>query len=231
MKRKNTVIFLQLVFSLHPKETTLKMADSFQMPGEFGMFFFDGPDAGSEVWKVVRWVCKKNGLYDAVEMIAVKYPFTAGVGRKNLAGGADQNEQAVELSARKLRLELLKLPKKVMMSVYGAEATRENPNPDPGNNSPLFEYLDIWGTNRDGIEADNDPYRDNRERDEDKAIVGDMTPQARMNLILRLIENAYASAMALIIGRYPITTLFDSYITEASKGNAGLALASVANGK
>ena len=200
------------------------------MPGEFGMYFFDGGVANGssglpvedEVRKLTKWVCIKNGLYSALEMLAVKYPFAAGVGRKtaNVGPGGNANTLAVDASAKGLMRALRQLPTLVTDKVY-------NPNAPPAA-SLLAPYVQTW----DQVRTNDAAFRGfGGQEDEDQAIYGDMAPEGRLELVLSLIENTYATELRLIQGRFPLINLFDIYLEQAARGAAGASIASMANGR
>ncbi len=200
------------------------------MPGEFGMYFFDGKDGtfvggsgansslppANQVERLTRWVCIKNGLYSALEMLAVKFPFAAGVGRKVGTDG-DTPKLAVDQSAKGLMGALRQLPKLVWEKVYD------------GTDGLLKDYIDTWKAVAGS--TDYQQYRTAAAQDEDKAIYGDMAPEGRLELVLSLIENTYAIHLRLIQGRYPLINLFDIYLEQAARGAAGASIAAMANGK
>ena len=146
------------------------------MPGEFGMYFFDGGiangssglSATDEVLKLTKWVCIKNGLYSALEMLAVKYPFAAGVGRKTagVGPGGNANTLAVDASAKGLMNALRQLPTIVANKVWNG----------PANTGLLLDYIDTWDSTR----VNDAYYRGAIVEDEDKAIYGDMAPEGRL---------------------------------------------------
>lgn len=199
------------------------------MPGEFTMFFFDDnttwnqgfpaalqaqpATAAQQIARCVKWVCITNGLYNAIEHIAIKYPFAAGVGRKvpgAVNGGP--NELALDVSARGLLRELKGLPALIYDSVKPL----------------LLTYITTWDAVTVGVNGGQDEYRQNT-IDEDRAIYGDMAPEGRMDLVMSLIQNLYATHLRLIQGRYPLINLFDVFLDAAVRGKVGASIASMAH--
>lgn len=195
------------------------------MPGEFQFYFFN-QDTGNvdafatnnhitisgQVSHVIKWVCIKNGLYNAIEHIAVKYPFAAGVGRKT--GGDANSPLALDASAKGLLKKLKELPAKMYEMV-----------------GPLIKpYIEVWIKTKADTETAVLAYR-GAEIDEDKAIFGDMAPEGRLELVLSLCENAYATLLRLAEGQFPLINLFDVFLDSAVRGKVGASIAPMASSK
>lgn len=180
-------------------------------PSHFCMFFFDdatdlekgyvrlsenSDKAQLQISQVVKFVCLSEGLFNAVELLAVQHPFSAGVGRKVDGGGL-----ALETSNGKLINELKDLPN----VIYKQVAKDAKP------------YIEAW----EKVRLNPDEFRKTKP-DEDKAIYADMAPEGRYDMIEALIRNAYKTQFKLLKGRYPLVDLFQVFLDAAVRGPASL---------
>lgn len=204
------------------------------MPDEFRLFRFDSATrAPSQVSRVVEWVVHKNGLYNMLEMAAMKRPFASGIG----AGG--RTDQTVNISINRMMRALEQVPSAVATSVV----------------PHLAPFMTLWSSGQTPMWTNdaNNPFQDNRPgggfnearnafnvdgRDqlpdaydpstigftgsiEDAKLTYRLAPEGRLSLVVQTVENAYAMIMARIAASHPIISLFDPYIVTGQEGKAG----------
>lgn len=195
------------------------MSGELPLPGQYRMFRFDSDEKAEEqVTQLAEFVCHKNYLYNAIEMIAMKYPFASGVGRRTHRQADDdgpatpaEGDLALDASAKGLITALKKIPRSIADRVFvkGDE------------NTLAYAYVDIWN-------QDDHYFRQPDTADEDSAIIAEMSPEGRQKLVLGLLENCYNIEHNLIVSKFPIIQSFDPYLVNAMVGRAGGSIAAMA---
>ena len=204
------------------------------MPDEFRLFRFDRTKAKQDmqVSRVIEWVVHKNGLYNMLEMAAMKGPFAAGIG----AGGKDGG--TVNRSINRMMNALEQIPAAVEASISphiepflalwreqgglpkmwedddapnGGYLTGANPRFDVSNNERIG---DDYNTSAIGFTGGP----------EDAKLTYRLAPEGRLSLVVQQVENAYAMIMARIAASHPIIALFDPYIVTGQEGKAGTSI-------
>ena len=215
--------------------------DGVPMPGEFSLYHFNQGASGIEksnkeqVKTLVWWVVGKNKLWGMLEVLAIKYPFAAGVGR-DINGHANQanGHMAVDLSALGLIKALKNLPYKIEEKVsplmlpyftaWAAEAAQPNTFRSAVGAFNFGTFSAGVGDLLQRLVGNNSTGPD-----EDKAIYADMAPEGRLSMVLSLIENTYAIEIKLIQGQFPLINLFDVYLQAGVEGRAGSSIHSMAS--
>ena len=221
--------------------------DGIPMPGEFSLFHFNenktggsGKSTEDQIKTLVWWVVGKNKLWGMIEVLAIKYPFAAGVGR-NVGGEKDPAHLAVDRSALGLIAGLKALPKTISDNVK----THLKPYTDAweleGEHSNVYRYGAQAFAGPTGGAADTRTFGQlaatllrtavgaDIKPDEDKAIYADMAPEGRLSMALSLIENEYAIRIKLLQGQFPLINLFDVYLQAGVEGRASASIHSMAS--
>lgn len=177
---------------------------------------------------LVWWVVGKNKLWGMIEVLAIKYPFAAGVGRNVTPANDKPAHLAVDLSALGLIEGLKKLPGEISTNVI----THMKPYTDAWNAEG--ESKNVFRTGAKGVtttflKAVLVGTATDVVADEDKAIYADMAPEGRLSMVLSLIENEYAIRIKLLQGQYPLINLFDVYLQAGVEGRAGSSIHSMAS--
>lgn len=209
--------------------------DGVPMPGEFGLYHFNNGLSGQQIrtrqqiQQLVWWVVGKNKLWGMIEVLAIKYPFAAGVGR-DTSGGTDKQHLAVDKSALGLIEGLKKLPptitadiEKLMTPYFQAwenEAVAPNTYRHGSSIGPGASIMQSAIYALAGVAID---------ANEDIAIYADMAPEGRLSMVLSLIENTYAIKIKLLQGQYPLINLFDVYLQAGVEGRAGNSIHAMAS--
>lgn len=219
--------------------------DGIPMPGEFSLYHFNDNATGTsgkttlqQIETLVWWVVGKNRLWGMIEVLAIKYPFAAGVGR-DMGGNANQttNRYAVDKSALGLIAALKALPRGLATKIetlmrpytyaWRAEGTIPNSFRTPSATTSPFGGLNVANLAQfiGNLLAGNGASLAN----EDVAIYADMAPEGRLSMVLSLIENQYAIEIKLIQGQYPLINLFDVYLQAGVEGRASASIHSMAS--
>jgi len=179
------------------------MANAPMPPDFLTLDWDDTTKSKNNTTKIVRWVCVKNGLYNAIEMASIKYPFATQQAQAAVGSSSVANSVSHMIDALK--------------EIPGAVKTKVDAELDAYYNAWALSAKAHMTVGTTGITALGF-------QKEDLKIVSAMSPEGILEMVVGSVENHYAIQLRLTSGKFPIAGLFDPYLETGVKAKAGTSI-------